>query len=100
MTTMINVMRAIFSGILLSSVVAAKSTIVVTQSFWQEASSCNQNKKDRENMRVKCDVVEWVKINTLKWFDYFERKKSESFVKKVYVCEIEVPRRRGRSVVG
>ena len=34
---------------------------------------------------VKCCVVEWVKINTLRWFDHIERKTSEEFVKKVYV---------------
>ena len=35
--------------------------------------------------RVKCGVVEWVKINTLKWFGHLERMKSEKFLKKV--CE-------------
>ena len=30
---------------------------------------------------VKCDVVEWVKINTLRWFGNMERKKSEEFLK-------------------
>ena len=35
--------------------------------------------------RVKCDVVEWVERNTLRWFDHIERKNSEEFVeKKVY----------------
>ena len=31
------------------------------------------------------------KITTLRWFIHLERKKSEEFVKKVYVSEIEVP---------
>ena len=34
-------------------------------------------------VRVKCDVVEWVKINTCRWFGHLERKKNEEFVKKV-----------------
>ena len=46
-----------------------------------------------------CGVLDWVKRNTLKWFDHTERKKSEEFVKKVYVNEIEGPKRRGRLVV-
>ena len=32
---------------------------------------------------VKCEVVEWVKRNTLRWFGHIERMKSEEFVKKV-----------------
>ena len=38
---------------------------------------------------VKCGVVELVKRNTLKRFGYIERKKSEEFVKKLYVSEIK-----------
>ena len=37
--------------------------------------------------------------NTLRWYDHLDRKKNEHFVKKVYVSEIESPRRRGRPVV-
>ena len=48
---------------------------------------------------VKCGVVEWVKINTLRCFGHMERKKSEEFVKKVYVSESECRRRRRRPVV-
>ena len=48
---------------------------------------------------VKCGVVEWVKINTLRWFDHLEREKSEGFVKNVYVSETEDPKRRGMPVV-
>ena len=43
---------------------------------------------------VKCVIVEWVKR-----FGQIERKKSEEFVKKVYVSETEGPWRRGRPVV-
>ncbi len=35
---------------------------------------------------VKCGVVEWVKRNTLRWFGYIERMKSEELMKK-NVCE-------------
>ena len=48
---------------------------------------------------VKCGVVEWVKRNTWRWLGHLEGKKSEEFVKKVYVSEIECPRRRGKPVV-
>ena len=34
----------------------------------------------------------------MRWFSHLERKKSEEFVKKVYVSEIEGPRRRGKPV--
>ncbi len=40
--------------------------------------------------------MEWVKRNTLRWFDHIERMKSDEYVKKVYVSEIECPNRRGR----
>ena len=33
---------------------------------------------------VKCGVVDWVKINTLWWFDYFEK---ENDVCEERVCE-------------
>ena len=36
---------------------------------------------------VKCGEVEWVKRNALRWFGQSERKKSEEFVKKMYVFE-------------
>ena len=45
---------------------------------------------------VKCGVVEWVKVNTLKWFGHMERKRNEVFMKKVYVNETECPRREER----
>ena len=32
----------------------------------------------------------------LRWFVYIERKKSEEFVKKVYVSETKGSKRRGR----
>ena len=48
---------------------------------------------------VKYGVVEWVKLNTLRWFGHMERKKSKELVKKVYMSEIEDPRRRERPVV-
>ncbi len=36
---------------------------------------------------VECDVVEWVKSSTLRWFGHIERMGNEEFVKKVYVIE-------------
>ena len=39
---------------------------------------------------LKCHVVEWMKINNLKWFGHLERKKSEELVK---FFEIENPRK-------
>ena len=36
---------------------------------------------------VKCDVVEWMKRNTLRWFGPIERKNSEKFVKIVHENE-------------
>ena len=44
-----------------------------------------------------CGVVAWVKKKYLEVV--FEIKKSEGFVKKVYVSEIEGPKNRGRPVV-
>ena len=38
------------------------------------------------------------KNSTLRWFGRMERKKSEEFVKKVYVSEKLDPRRRGRPI--
>ena len=35
----------------------------------------------------------------MRWFGHIERKKSEEFVKKVYVSEIERSRRRERPIV-
>ena len=40
-----------------------------------------------------------MKIYFLRWFGHIGKKNSEKFVKKVYVSEIEGPRRRGRPVV-
>ena len=48
---------------------------------------------------VKCGVVEWVKINSLRLFGHMERKKREGLVKKVYVSGIKGPRLSGRPVV-
>ena len=45
---------------------------------------------------IKCGVVEWVKRNTLRWFGHMERMKSEEFVKKVYVSDLEGSDQRGR----
>ena len=45
------------------------------------------------------DVVEWVKRNCLRLLHPLERKKSEEYVKKVYVNEAEGLRRRERLVV-
>ncbi len=45
---------------------------------------------------MKCGVVEWVKRNTLKWFGHMKRMKSEEFVKKVYVSELEGSDQRRR----
>ena len=54
-------------------------------------------------MKVCMKDMEWelmpMKKNTLKWFSPLKIKKSEEFVKKVYVSETEGPRRRGRPVV-
>ena len=47
---------------------------------------------------MKCSVVEWVKKkNMLRWFGHMERKKSEEFMKEVYVSETEGPRRRRKA---
>ena len=43
--------------------------------------------------------MEWVERNNLRCFGNVKRKKSEEFVKKVYVSETEGPRRRGRPVL-
>ena len=45
---------------------------------------------------INCGVVEWVKRNTLRWFGHMERMKSEEFVKKVYVSDLEGSNQRGR----
>ena len=45
---------------------------------------------------VQCGVVEWVKRNTLRWFGHIEIMKSEEFVKKVYINELEGANKRGR----
>ncbi len=45
---------------------------------------------------MNCGVVEWVKINSLRWFGHTERMKSEEFVKKVYMSERVCPYSRGR----
>ncbi len=48
---------------------------------------------------VKCEVVEWVKRNTLRWFEHIERMGSEDFVKKVHMSESVGPNSRGRPPV-
>ncbi len=45
---------------------------------------------------VNCGVVEWVKRNTLRWFEHIERMETEEFVKEVYVSESVGPSSRGR----
>ena len=40
-----------------------------------------------------------MKKNSLRWIGYFERKKSEEFVRIVCVNEIVSPRRRGRPII-
>ena len=49
--------------------------------------------------RVKSCVIEWVKRNKLRFFGNVDRRKSEEFMKKVYVSETDDPGRRGRPVV-
>ncbi len=44
---------------------------------------------------VGCDVVEWVKRSTLRWFSQTERMENEEFV-KVYWNSVEGHNRRGR----
>ncbi len=66
---------------------------------WEGES--NENVYERCSMgacasEVKCGVVEWVKINTLRWFGHIERINGEEFVKKVYLSELEGPGRKGR----
>ncbi len=39
-----------------------------------------------------------MKRSTLRWFGHIERMKYEEFVKKVYMSELEVANRRGRSL--
>ena len=46
-----------------------------------------------------CGVMDWMKRNTLGWFGHMERKEIEEFVKKMYMSEIECPRKREKSVV-
>ncbi len=45
---------------------------------------------------VNCEVVEWVKRNTLIWFGHIERMESEELVKKVFVSGGVDPDSRGR----
>ena len=61
---------------------------------WEGES--NENVYERSDMEpcangVKCVVVEWVKRK--RWFGDMEIKKSEKFVKKVYVSETECLRK-------
>ena len=65
------------------------------------------DRESNESMYESCDmgsprngvifrVVEWVKINMLRWAGYIERMESEESVKKVYVSESVGPNSRGR----
>ncbi len=45
--------------------------------------------------RVGCDVVEWVKRKTLRWFGHIEGMGKEESV-KVYLSSVEGTNRRGR----
>ncbi len=45
---------------------------------------------------VGCDMVEWVKRSTLRWFGHNERIGNEEFVKEVYLSSAEGMNRRGR----
>ncbi len=61
----------------------------------------NESVYERCGMRwhgsgVGCDVVEWVKGSTLRWFSHIERMGNEEFVKKVYQSNVEGTNRRGR----
>ena len=40
---------------------------------------------------MKCEVVEWVKRNTVRWFGPIKRIQSDEFVRKVYVSETVGP---------
>ena len=42
---------------------------------------------------MKCNILEWMKGNTLKWFGHFDGMKSEEFVKKMHVSETDGPKR-------
>ncbi len=42
---------------------------------------------------VNYGMVKWVKK---RWFGHIERMKSEEYVKKVYVSDVEAPNSRGR----
>ncbi len=44
---------------------------------------------------VGCDVVEWVKRSTLRWFCHIEKMENKEFV-KMYLSSVEGPCRRGR----
>lgn len=50
-----------------------------------------QRRKD-----MGCSVTEWVKRKTLHWFGHVERMHNDSFVKKMYMSEVEGNRVRGR----
>ncbi len=52
----------------------------------------------RRGIGVECDVVEWMKRSTLRWFDHIERMENEEFVKKVYLSSVKGTNRRGRPV--
>ena len=83
------------------------SVYVVEMNYLREAFSVKRwegDSNERCGMEpcangMKCAVGEWVKRNVLRWFGHMERKKSEEFVKKVFVSETEGPRRKGRPVV-
>ncbi len=61
----------------------------------------NESVYERCGMRgrgseVGCVVVEWVRRSTLRLFGHIERMENVVFVKKVYLSNVEGPRRRGR----
>ncbi len=67
-------------------------------SRWDGVS--NENLYESCGMRgrgsgVECEVLEWVKRSTLRWFGHIERMETEEFV-KVYLSSVEGPNRRGR----
>ena len=59
------------------------------RSMWRECDGeSNESMYERCDMEpcangVICYIMEWVKINTLRWFDHIERENNEEFVKKV-----------------
>lgn len=66
-------------------------------------SACRVTWRDRwSNERVlrqcgmKVDVIGMIKKNVLRWFGHMERMESGRMTKRVYMCDVEDGRRRGR----